>query len=148
MVNAQAQPPEVRAQGGNHVPQPVVPAVPAAPFQAGGAHRQIQLVVRNQQLVQWIAIEVSHRRHATAALIHKSAGLEQSHPVPVDLDVRQLTEKLALLAEHASKAACQLVHEPPARVVAGVRIATAWVTQTHDELDGLAHNGSMMARFR
>ena len=61
--------------------QAVVATVAAAELDFGHAGRQIQLVVRHQNLVRLDAVEVGHRQHRFAAQIHEGGRHQQAHVV-------------------------------------------------------------------
>ncbi|OQV66812.1 hypothetical protein AK51_01500 [Serratia nematodiphila DZ0503SBS1] len=98
MADADAQAVEVRvvAELVLDVLQAVVATVAAAELDFGHAGRQIQLVVRHQDLAGFDAVEVGHRQHRFAAQVHEGGRHQQAHVVARQVQTGGVAEELAL----------------------------------------------------
>ena len=77
MADAESQPPEILADVRNGVAQSVVAAVTAALLQAHAAHRQIEFVVRDEDVLRRDLVEFAELSDRQTAAIHVGRGLQQ-----------------------------------------------------------------------
>src|SRR5882762_5024500 len=129
MAYTQAQPPKSLADVGNGVAQSVVTAVSPALLQANAAHRQIQLVVRHQNILGRNLVEVAELTHRDAAAIHVRRGLQQDDFLLAQSDARSLPRVFAVVAKLAPMTARKQVHEPETRVVTSHQMFGAEIAQ-------------------
>src|SRR5690554_525716 len=84
MADADTQAIEVFvAQCADDVTQPVVAAMPAALLVAGGAGRNVQLIVGDQQLAGSELVKLAQCGHGGATAIHESGRVEQMQLMPL-----------------------------------------------------------------
>src|SRR6266403_953549 len=105
MAYAQAQPPKGLADMRDGVAQSVVAAVSSTLLQANAAHRQIELIVRHQNILGRNLVEVAELAHRHAAAIHICRGLQQDDILLAQGDARGLPGVLAVVAKLAPMAA-------------------------------------------
>ncbi len=131
MADADAQAVEVRviAELVLDVFQAVVAAVAAAELDFCHAGRQIQLVVRHQDLVGFDAVEIGHRQHRFAAQVHEGGRHQQAHVVARQIQTGGVAEELALFFQLLIVALCQQIDVPGAGVVACLGVFRARVGQ-------------------
>jgi hypothetical protein len=93
MADADAQPPVLlRRQVRGDVLQPVVAAAAAAELQLHGAGRQIELVVRDEDLIWQDLEETRDRDDRLAGTVHVGLRLEQMHFLAVQARAWQSRE--------------------------------------------------------
>src|ERR1700735_1942204 len=117
----------------NGVAQTIVAPVTAALLQSYRPHRQIELIVRDQDLGRRDFIEVAQLTNREAAAVHVSRGLQQHQLVVLDTDLRGLTGILSVIAELAAVTARKQVYEPETRIVTGHLMFRAWIAQADDD---------------
>lgn len=141
MADAKAQPEEVIvvAHPGDDVLEAVMAAVTAPLLELGDAGRQVQLVVGHQDLLRGDLVEARERRHGLAGEIHVGVRDKQPHILPVHQEAGGVAEELGLFAQADIVPACQLLHIPGARIMAGLGIFGAGITQPDNQFDLTCH---------
>src|SRR6478672_10469486 len=134
MADADPQPVEpAMAQQAHGVAQPVLAAVAAIELEAGGARREVELVVRQQRFFR-LDLPVAQRGgDRLAAEVHEGRRLEQPDRLPRDLDLGRLAEQLGFQPEAAAEAVHQGVNKPEPGVVPGPGVFGTGVSQPDDE---------------
>ena len=133
MPDAEPQAPEILADVRDDVAQPVVAAVTAAVLQAHGADRQIELIVRHQDLLGRDLEEIAQLPHRQAAAVHVRGGLQQHDVLAADVDARGLAGELAVVAKLRAVPPRKQIHEPETRVVAGDQMLGPRIAETGDD---------------
>ena len=110
-----------------------MPAVSAALLQSHRADRQVELIVRDQDVRRRDFVEFAQLANRQAAAIHVSRGLEQHQVVALDADLRRLARIFSVIAKLAAVTARKQVHEPETRIVTGHLMFRAWIAQTDDD---------------
>lgn len=137
----QSQPEEiiVVAHSGNDVLEAVMAAVAAALLEFGDAGGQVQLIVGHQHGFRLDLVEAGERGHRLAGEVHVGVRDEQPHILAIHLDAGGVAEELGLFAQADVVPACQLLHIPGARIVAGLGIFGAGITQPDNQFDLTCH---------
>src|ERR1700681_3673869 len=129
VADADSEPPEGRRpERCGDILEPIVTGAAAAFFELHRAWLQVELVVRDQDLLRCNAIETRQRGHRLAASVHK--GLRQCQS-PIDAVVRSYAGneglKLRLHTERRANCLRQALDEPRARVMPGRAVFAAGV---------------------
>ena len=145
VADAEPQPEEfpVIAHLGDDVFEAIVAPMTPALFELGDAGGQIQFVVGNQHLFGRYLVEAGQGSHCLAGEIHIGVGDEQPHILSLDQDAGDVTMELGLFTQAGVVPAGQLLHIPGARIVAGLGILGARITQTDDQFDLACHAQSL-----
>src|SRR5260370_429157 len=131
MAYTQAQPPKSLADVRDSIALLVVPRAPSALLQANAARRQIELIVRHQNILGRNLVEIAELAHRYSAAIHICRGLQQDDILLAQGDARGLPGVLAVVAKLAPMAAREQVHEPETRIVARDQMFGAALAPTH-----------------
>src|SRR5277367_1898590 len=132
MTDAQTNSPKIFADVRDGVAQSIVSAMSAALLQSHGAYGQIELVVRNQDLLRQDLEEIAHLPDRQAAAIHIGSRLQQRDFLIADVDSSRLAREFSIIAKFAVMTARKQLHEPETRVVASHLMFRAWIAQTND----------------
>src|SRR5258707_15834039 len=117
----------------DRVAQAVMASMATALLQAHRADRQVELIMRDQDLFGRNLVELAQLANRQAAAIHISRRLEQHHFVSLDADLRGLARIFSIVAKLAAMAARKQVHEPETRVMPGHLMFRAWIAQADDD---------------
>ena len=112
MTDTTAEPPEVTlaSQGGNDVAQPVVGAMTAVSFEPCFAWIDIEFVVGNEHGAGVDSIIMCGARNGASAVIHISAGDEQSQIVTGNETTTDYTDRISVLRERNVEPVGELTH--------------------------------------
>ncbi len=141
MTYPQTQPEKVIvvAHPGDDVLEAVVAAVAAALLELGDAGGQVQFVVGHQDLFWGYLVETRERCHGLAGEVHVGVRDEQAYILPVHQDAGGVAEELGLFAQADIVPAGQLLHIPGPRIVAGLGIFGAGISQPDNQFDLTCH---------
>ncbi len=142
MADAQAQTPEVgRAQMSDEIAQAVVPGVTAAQFELGLTRRQIEFVMRHQNVLRRDFVEAGERADGLAGSVHIGAGLEQPKLMPLQTHPGDIAEKTALGLEADARGGGDLIDQPEAGVVAIEGVFLPGIAQADEKLNHAKSTG-------
>lgn len=134
--DAQAQAPELlRGQVRGDVLQAVMAARAAPELELDRARRQVQLVVRDQDLVGHHLVEARQRHGRQAGAVHEGLWLQQPHLVAPQVGARGIAVEARLVAQRHVAHARELVDQPKAGVVPRGCVFGARIAEPDDEFD-------------
>src|SRR5882672_4391241 len=133
MADTETEAPELVAQMRDQVLESVVPARTTAELEAHAPDRQIEVVVRDQHLVEVDLAVIEETLHRKSATIHERERLEDPDLLFTDANLRELALEAALLSKLAVALARERIREPEARVVTRERVFRPGIAQTDDE---------------
>src|SRR5207344_150981 len=113
--------------------QAVVAGRRAAGLHAELPEGQIDLVVHRDHVVWLDVLLARERRDRRTALVHERAGLREQDACAPHADLADVRADEPGLAEPFALAGGELVHDPVAEVVTGLRIRLAGVAEPRDE---------------
>ena len=141
MADAEAQAPEVGgAQLRGDVAQTVVAGVAAALLQAHLTRVDVELVVRDEDLLGRDLVVLRGGLHGAAGVVHEREGLQEPNLTLAHADAAHFRLELALFAHDGAFAARERVDEAEPGVVTGARVFGAGVPEPHDQTDCLRHD--------
>src|SRR5262245_12020756 len=135
LADADPQAPELIAELRDEIADAVVARGATALLQLHDARREIQLIVRDENLLDGHFVERRDAARRAAAAVHVRHRLHQPDLMPADPRARELALMLRFVAQRGAMAARQLVDEPEAGVVTRVRVLVVGIAETDDELE-------------
>ncbi len=139
MPNAKPQAEEVRTTVPDDIAQTVVTAVAATHFEARGTRRQIDFIMRYQELTNLQAIVVEHAANGGAAEIHIALRLDQPHVLTTHADAAIFGIELLFEAKAAIVFARQRIHKPETGVVQCTRVLILRISEAGDDANRCCH---------
>ncbi len=139
VADAEAQPPELRAEMLGDARHAVVARRAAAEPELRAPYRQVELVVRHQHVLDRDLVVGSRGADRFAAQIHVGARLQQPQTMAGEGNLRRVTLELAIRREPTAVLGGQQIDEPEADVVARRRVLRARIAEPDDQLDLRAH---------
>ena len=140
MIDPDAQTPEYTPpQGAHDIPKTIVPRMTASLLEADGTRGKIQFIVRHQQLFLGNPEVTRKAGDRLTTAVHVGGWLEQPAFMAVDMNPAGLSMKSGFVPENASVAPGQQIDEPETRVMTGLAVLPARITQTDDETDWGRH---------
>jgi hypothetical protein len=127
---------------------PLCPAVPPPRFSLTVPGRQVDLVVRHQDLRRQDPVEQGERGDRLAGAVHVGAGLQQPKLAAMVAQPRQFAVELALGAEGRTGRAGDRIDEPEAGVVPRALVLGADVAEADDQPDRAAGVGGHQKKAR
>ena len=134
-AKAKARKVPVVAETADDIAQAVVAPVPAALLEAGDTDGQVEVVVRDENVLRRDLVETRQCGHGLAAVVHEGIGLEEPDVLPRQPHARYLAVELLFTPEAAAMDARHLVNKPEPGIVPGSSIFRAGITQAHQQLD-------------
>src|SRR5690606_22551656 len=122
-----------------------VPAATAALFEVGDAGRHVEFVMGHQDFFGFDLEEIGQCRHGLAAAVHVGGGDEQTNFAPLVVELAHQAEILAINAEVDALAGGHALNEKGPRIVPGLVVFGAGVTQANDQLYG-SHTGALLRK--
>src|SRR5690606_30570540 len=148
MVDADSQAPEVRrAELCLDVLQALLAGVAAAALDLRHAGREVEIVVRDQNLADRDPVEVRERRHGAPRQVHVGGRLEEPRGAPVHRGASDLPEELRFPGEAGAGLRGDPVDHPEAGLVARTFVLAAHVAEADHEANPV-HCGSCSVRKR
>ena len=142
MADADAQPPVVAAaELGVDVAQAVVAGMTAALLELELAGFQVELVMRDQDLLGRDLEETRQRRDRLARAVHESHGLEQPDRLTFEIAAPGNAEIAAFRVQVDLEFACDRLQPPETGVVTGILVFRARVAQADQQFE----HGSSLA---
>jgi hypothetical protein len=141
MAHTQSQAPEVGANMRDDVAQTIVSARSATKLEPRFANRQIELIVRHQDLCRRDFYIVADRTHRQTAAIHIGHRLEQRDLVSAELNATDIALKTRVAAEMPTLLGCERVDEPEPSIVTREQMLRPRVAETDDDFKGSAWHG-------
>src|SRR5262245_8302445 len=125
--------PELVAEMRDEILESVVPARAAAEFQAHDADRQIEIVMRNEHLLEIDLAVIEQALEREPAAIHERERREDLEVVLANAKLRDFALEAALRAKLAVVLTRQCIGEPEAGVVTRERVLRPGIAESHDE---------------
>ncbi len=104
VADAEAQAPKLRADVLDHAADAVVPGAAAVELELHAARREVELVVRDEHVLDRDLVVAHGGLDRLAAQVHLGHRLQQAHPASRDPNLGRLALELALLAEPRRRA--------------------------------------------
>ena len=136
MTDPDPGPPEVgMGQAGLDVFQAIVARSASAQLQSGLAGRQIELIVRDQDLIGQDPVKQCGGHHGLTGPVHQGRRFQQDQIMVIDRRARQVGGKLALGLQARPDPGCEPVDQPESGVVPGALVTGSDVAQADDHPD-------------
>src|SRR5262245_1968144 len=134
-ADADSQPPEIRPDLSNEIANPVVACRTAALLQLHHARREVQLVMRDENLFDRHLVEGRDTARRAATAVHIRHRLEQPDLVLTHAYAGEMALMLRLVAERSAMPPRELIHEPEPSVMPSTQILGIWVSKSNDEFE-------------
>jgi len=129
---AQPKAHEIRAAMPDDVANTVVATVAATLFEAYRSGRQIDLVVRDQQLLGLEPVIIKYTAHGRATEVHIALWLDEPDGIAADIHSATVSIELFLVPEGAAILSCQRVDEPEPGIVQRACVLFFRIAETGD----------------